>query len=584
MTQYTNDMIYGWAGGKFIRTPNAGDKFYTSPDGATWTEYSMYTLFGAYGSFNRPNGSSPTLFVTSFTSSSVSRLARTNDMVSWTLETLPSGYTYNLATGYFGGLNKFFVPLNATWGETNSSTFSIFSEYAPATLGGLDVSGSSRFKDLQVTGTLTSATTPLYIKPGVNGPILDIRDIGGSSIGINNASGGSIMMMSGATWKMQIESAATYTHLYNPILSIGEGITGISNYAGIELGGPNCQGAYIDFHAGTPGSGYAITDYDARIMVNGGSATGVAGQGSMVINAVAGITVDGTLSRLTGAGYARWLQQDGMGRSHWYWNTNGTTVPVFGVAGESAADLCMTVDNATGGGGQLYFKSAYGLGKAAGDAITWTTVLAASLNVFQYMGSNILTVANIGSQSPLTLPASCVIKNEGVAGEGGQIIFQAPVSGAVMTGDIIYDHYAGNMRWFETSGTQRGCNLDLSTAAAGSASQILHTGNAAAIINGMGISGGPTNSIQAVNFNAVKDYRYFVNTNTAAITATLPAAPAQFTTIEFCDYHGSFATFNLTIARNGSLIMELAEDLIVNVTNANVKLVYLDATIGWKVI
>lgn len=69
---------------------------------------------------------------------------------------------------------------------------------------------------------------------------------------------------------------------------------------------------------------------------------------------------------------------------------------------------------------------------------------------------------------------------------------------------------------------------------------------------------------------------------TAAFTITLPASPNIGNIIQIYDAKGNFAVDNLTIARNGLNIRGVAEDLILDVNWAYVKLVYVDATIGWR--
>jgi hypothetical protein len=86
-----------------------------------------------------------------------------------------------------------------------------------------------------------------------------------------------------------------------------------------------------------------------------------------------------------------------------------------------------------------------------------------------------------------------------------------------------------------------------------------------------------TSNITAVAYNP-----YFVNTTSAAITVTLPAAAVQGEYISFSDYANTFSTNNLTIARNGHKIEGLADNLIVNITGFSFTLMYIDSTVGWK--
>jgi hypothetical protein len=72
------------------------------------------------------------------------------------------------------------------------------------------------------------------------------------------------------------------------------------------------------------------------------------------------------------------------------------------------------------------------------------------------------------------------------------------------------------------------------------------------------------------------------DTSGGAFTITLPATPTAGHYIEFNDPKKTWTTNNLTIARNGSNIDSLAEDLICNIS-AGVGLTYISATIGWEV-
>jgi hypothetical protein len=69
-----------------------------------------------------------------------------------------------------------------------------------------------------------------------------------------------------------------------------------------------------------------------------------------------------------------------------------------------------------------------------------------------------------------------------------------------------------------------------------------------------------------------------------AMELTLPAAPALGDTIVITDIAnlaGTFAT-KPRIMRNGQLIQGKAEDLVFDVNNGSVKLVYSNTTYGWR--
>lgn len=88
-------------------------------------------------------------------------------------------------------------------------------------------------------------------------------------------------------------------------------------------------------------------------------------------------------------------------------------------------------------------------------------------------------------------------------------------------------------------------------------------------VAGMGVAVIGTNSA------AVRNTLYVL---TASLTLTLPALPAVGDTVKVSNLSG---TTTATVARNGSNIQGLAEDLTIDSLNAAITLVYADATRGW---
>ena len=83
------------------------------------------------------------------------------------------------------------------------------------------------------------------------------------------------------------------------------------------------------------------------------------------------------------------------------------------------------------------------------------------------------------------------------------------------------------------------------------------------------------------NFNSESGRGYFVDTSSAAVTATLPATAETGDIVAFKDYTATFNTNNLTIARNGHKIQGNAENSTISTIRASVVLVYVDSTKGW---
>ncbi len=69
-------------------------------------------------------------------------------------------------------------------------------------------------------------------------------------------------------------------------------------------------------------------------------------------------------------------------------------------------------------------------------------------------------------------------------------------------------------------------------------------------------------------------------------TITLPAAADLVVndTIQFIDATGVFGSSNVTLARNGNKIQNLNEDLILNINNTSITLVWTGSSFGWLII
>ena len=88
-------------------------------------------------------------------------------------------------------------------------------------------------------------------------------------------------------------------------------------------------------------------------------------------------------------------------------------------------------------------------------------------------------------------------------------------------------------------------------------------------------------AVKTSSFTASAGEGYFINTTSSAITMTLPAGTIG-DEIAFIDYSGTFDTYNLTVAANGSeKIVASTDDLTVSTERAANTLVYTDSTQGW---
>lgn len=88
----------------------------------------------------------------------------------------------------------------------------------------------------------------------------------------------------------------------------------------------------------------------------------------------------------------------------------------------------------------------------------------------------------------------------------------------------------------------------------------------------------------AADLTAVAAHGYFVDSSAAARIITLPLTPQVNTVVGIGDLAGTFQTNTCTIARNGEKIMGVADDLVLDVKNQVVVMVYTGATYGWKIV
>lgn len=84
-------------------------------------------------------------------------------------------------------------------------------------------------------------------------------------------------------------------------------------------------------------------------------------------------------------------------------------------------------------------------------------------------------------------------------------------------------------------------------------------------------------------YNALNGDRIMVDSTGGAFTITLPSSPNMGDEVAFLDAAGYCGTANVTVDRNGSNIMGLAQDLDIDTDDASFSLVYYNASRGWVV-
>jgi len=91
-------------------------------------------------------------------------------------------------------------------------------------------------------------------------------------------------------------------------------------------------------------------------------------------------------------------------------------------------------------------------------------------------------------------------------------------------------------------------------------------------------------SIQTANYTVTGKNEYiFADTSGGSWTLTLPASPLLGDIVSMNDLNGSWESNPVTIDRNGQRINGLLENLLCDVNNCCIKLVYSNVTYGWKI-
>jgi hypothetical protein len=132
-----------------------------------------------------------------------------------------------------------------------------------------------------------------------------------------------------------------------------------------------------------------------------------------------------------------------------------------------------------------------------------------------------------------------------------------------------------------TSGVLAAANGGTGLSSPGTAGNVL-TSTGTAWVSQLAPAGGITyTTVKTSNYTAAANDGVQTSTGGGAFTVTLPATPAVGDQVFVIDTANSWATNNLTVGRNGSTIEGLAEDLVCNISNVSVQLVYSGTT--WNV-
>ena len=235
-------------------------------------------------------------------------------------------------------------------------------------------------------------------------------------------------------------------------------------------------------------------------------------------------------------------------------------------------------------GGRVYFSSTDQNGDfRVGDLFRIqqaTGIATLNADAFDLSGLSELQLGSIGAELGATINEFST--DETLGNDSNQAV---PTERAVK-GYLTRDN-AGTGAWVPPTGTtaQRPTGGDLYTGAIRyNATLVTWEGYNGSQWTGLG-GGNPWQTFTSdgsTGLNIAANDRYFVNTSGGAATITLPATPLVGDQISILDLASTFDTNNCTLNRNGNKIMGLTENLVLNVEDEAITLVYTGATFGWK--
>jgi hypothetical protein len=263
----------------------------------------------------------------------------------------------------------------------------------------------------------------------------------------------------------------------------------------------------------------------------------------------------------------------------------------------TAGNVTGTVAVANGGTGQTtYTNGQLLIGNTTGNTLTKATLTAGEgISITNSTGS--ITIASTGGGAGgleyVVKTANYTTSDlEGVLADtsGGAFTVTLPATPAAGAQVVVAD--SGNA-WGTNNLTiaRNGSTIDnvaenLVCDITGASVQLVYDGTTWEVYTQVGTGtlsgvGGLEYVVKTANYTASSLEGVLADTSGGAFTVTLPASPGTGAQVVIADSGNAWGTNNLTIARNGSTIDSVAEDLVCDITGASIQLVYDGAT--WEV-
>lgn len=223
---------------------------------------------------------------------------------------------------------------------------------------------------------------------------------------------------------------------------------------------------------------------------------------------------------------------------------------------------------------------------ATGARITkgWYTDLQVTNNIAGSITGNAATVSTITGLAPDTATTQAAQPN--ITSVAASSLLTLGTASTTAGGIILKNATNANNVTMQSGVTSTTYTMTLPLAVAGAGQQLTDAaGNGVLSWAAAGAGSGTFTWVEKNGaYTAVTGDGIMVGSDTGAITITGPASASLGDTFAVNDQDGNAGTNNITIARNGLVIMGLSEDLILDINNQSVILVYsADAAKGWRI-
>lgn len=174
---------------------------------------------------------------------------------------------------------------------------------------------------------------------------------------------------------------------------------------------------------------------------------------------------------------------------------------------------------------------------------------------------------------------------------GGAFTVTLPAASTVGLAVVINDAEdtfgTNNLTVARNGSTIEGVSEDMILDISGISTTFVYTGTTWQVYSQVGAlppvegnTGGINYVVKNANYTLANRDGIIADSSLGSFTLTLPATPAPGDQVVIAD-GADFSTNNVTVARNGSTIEELAEDLVLNIQGASVTMIYSGVT--WQV-